>query len=100
MNKYANDIIPDHLTHPGEILKDELEAREMSQNKLAKKAKLTKSQVSQIINGERNITTTIAVKIEHALGIEAEFWVKMQNRYNRLKSLKELPELRKEIVFA
>ena len=100
MNRYANDIIPNHLTHPGEVLRDELEARKMSQNKLAKKANLTKSQVSQIISGERNITPVIAIKIEHALGIDGEFWVNIQNRYNRLKSLRELPRLRKKLEFA
>lgn len=100
MSKYANDMIPNHLTHPGEVLKDELVAREMSQNMLAKEAKLTKSQVSQIANCERNITPSIAIKLEYALGIDAEFWLNLQSRYNRLKSLKELPNLRKELITA
>lgn len=94
MNKYANDIIPSHLTHPGEVLKDELEARNMSQIELARKANLTKSQISQIINCERNITPLIAVKIEGVLKIDAEFWLKMQSRYNYLKALKTVPDLR------
>lgn len=100
MSKYANDMIPNHLTHPGEILKDELEARKISQIEVAKKAKLTKSQVSQIVNCRRNITTEVAIKLEHALGIDAEFWLNMQSRYSRLKSLKELPNLRKELITA
>ena len=100
MSKYANDMIPNHLTHPGEILKDELDARNMSQIELVKKTGLSKSQVSQIINCERNVSPLIAIKLEQALGIKAENWLNLQSRYSRLKSLKELPNLRKELITA
>ncbi len=34
--KLANDMVPGSAMHPGELLKDELEAREMKQIELAK----------------------------------------------------------------
>ncbi len=98
MSNYANDMIPDHLTHPGEVLLDELEAREMSQVDLAKATGLSKTHISQLISCQRNVTSLMALKLEKALGIEAENWINLQSRYDRLKSLKELPELRKEVA--
>ena len=50
MNKkkrFANDIIPGNVIHPGEIIHDELEAREMSQQELADKMKMSKSEIVQ-----------------------------------------------------
>jgi len=98
MHRYANDMIPSHLTHPGEILQDELEARDMSQMELARITGISKSHINQLISCKRNVTSAIAVRLEHALGIKAENWLNLQSRYNHLKSLKELPSLRKELV--
>ena len=80
--KIANDLIPGDIFHPGEHLKDELEAREMNQQDLADQLHLSKSEISLIINGHRNITPTIAVKLEEALGINAEFWMNIQIKYD------------------
>lgn len=72
-----NDIF-----HPGEFIKDELEARDMSQHDLCAKINLSKSEISLIINGHRNITAHIAVLLEKALGIDAEFWMTLQIKYD------------------
>lgn len=84
MNKLKNttlDLLPGDIFHPGEILKDELDARAFSQQKLAEETGLSKSEVSLIINGRRNITPLIAVKLEMILSIKAEFWMNLQVRY-------------------
>ena len=90
MNKkkrYANDMLPGDITHPGEILKEELDAREMSQQDLADKIKMSKSEISLLLNGHRNITPSIAVLLEKALGIDAELWMNLQMKYeiNRIR---------------
>ncbi len=80
--KIANDMIPGDIFHPGEHIKDELEARGMSQKELASKMGVSKSEVSQLVNGHRNISALAAVLLEKALGIDAEFWMNLQVRYD------------------
>ena len=69
----TNDLIPGDIFHPGEFVKDEMEARKMTQQELADKMHISKSEMSLLLNGHRNITPIIAIKLEKALGIDAEF---------------------------
>ncbi len=97
--KTANEMIPGDIFHPGEHLKDEIQAREMSQQELADKMGLSKSEVSLIINGHRKFTPLIALKLEVALGVKAEFWMNLQIKYEiDLLKLKYSEEVRKAKV--
>jgi len=78
----ANDMIPGDIIHPGEIIKDELDARDMSQQDLVDKIKMSKSEISLLLHGHRNITPTIAVLLEKAIGIDAEIWMNLQVKYD------------------
>ena len=84
--------------HPGKLLRDEIEAREMKQIELAKELGIAKNVMSEIINGKRNFTSELAVKLEDALGIKAEFWMKHQVAYEidkiRIKSRKSIQQTR------
>lgn len=79
--KLANDLVPGSAMHPGALLRDEIEARGMKQVELAKELGIAKNVMSEIIHGKRNITPELAVKLEDALGIKAEFWMKHQVTY-------------------
>lgn len=76
--KLANEMVPGSVNHPGILLKEELTARGMKQVDLAGQLGLAKNVLSEIINGKRNITPEIAVRLEKALDINAEFWMKYQ----------------------
>lgn len=84
MNKklYANDIVLTESFHPGEFIKDELEAREMKQKELSDKMEIAATVLSEIIHGKRNLTPVLALKLEASLGINAEFWMKLQITYD------------------
>lgn len=69
-------------THPGEVLKDELEERGISQRKFAESIGLGYSVLNEILNGHRPITTTSALIFEAALDIPADSLLKMQMKYN------------------
>jgi addiction module HigA family antidote len=90
----ANDLVPGWAMHPGELLRDELEAREMKQVALAKEIGIAENVMSEIINGKRNITPRLAVRLEEALGIKAEFWMRYQVTYEidkiRMKNKKSV----------
>lgn len=75
-------MIPGDIFHPGEHLKDEIDARGMSQQELADKTGLSKSAISSIMHGRRNITAIIALKLETALKVSAEFWMNLQIKFD------------------
>ena len=80
--KIANDLIPGDIIHPGEIIHDELQARDMNQQNLAAKMKMSKSEISLLLNGHRNITPFIAVRLEKAFSISAEVWMNLQMKHD------------------
>ena len=75
-------LIPFEATHPGEMIKDELKARGMTQKKLAEEAGVKPSVLSETINGKRSISLSVAVALEKALGIPADMWMNMQTQYD------------------
>lgn len=77
----ANDLIPGDIFHPGVFLAEELEYRGIKQAELARLIEVTRSDVSLVVNGRRNITIAFAIKLEKALGIKAETWMNLQMRY-------------------
>lgn len=82
VKKTANDLMPGDIFHPGEFIKDELEAREWSQQELADKMKVSKSEISLVIHGHRDINVKLAILLEKAMGIDAEFWMNLQVKYD------------------
>ena len=55
VKKNTDNLIPGDIFHPGEYIKDELAARGISQQVLADKMKVSKSEVSFVIRGHRDI---------------------------------------------
>ena len=68
--------------HPGEILEEELAARGLIKSAFAMELKIYPSHFSDILKGRRNISAAIAIKLEKALGISAEFWMRLQADYD------------------
>lgn len=82
----ANNLTPFEPTHPGEVLKDEIEYRGISQRKLALQMGISPTLLNEILNGKRSVSTQYALLFEAALGINADFWIRMQNRYDMQKA--------------
>ena len=78
----ANNLNPLHPTHPGCILKEELESRGISQRQLAKDMGISYSQLNEVLNEKRAISPELSLMFEAALGIDAEPLMNMQTRYN------------------
>ena len=100
-NMIANNLTPYEPTHPGEVLKEEIESRGVSQRKLAKEMGISYSLLNEVLNCKRPVLTEYALLLEAALGIEAEMLIKMQARYNMVvtkrnkKFLEKLNKVRK-----
>ena len=68
---------------PGDVLLEEfLRPMEITQNKLAKDINVPANRVSQIIHGKREITADTALRLGKYFGIEPEFWLNLQMRFN------------------
>ena len=68
---------------PGDVLLEEfLKPMEITQNQLAKDINVPANRVSQIIHGKREITADTALRLGKYFGIEPEFWLNLQVRYN------------------
>ena len=52
-NMIANNLKPFMPTHPGEVLKDELEFRGISQRGFAQKIGVSYSVLNEVLNGKR-----------------------------------------------
>lgn len=100
----ANDLQPFRPVHPGELLKDELEYRRISQRSLAKKLGLPYTAFNEILNSKRPVTTDFAMVMEAALGVSAGLLLRMQTDYNLQvaqsdsKLNKRLAEIRKIVA--
>ena len=76
-------------THPGEVLKDEIEERGISQRQLAESVGLTYSVVNEILNGHRPLTAKTALMFEAALDVPADSLMYLQTKYNMQTARKD-----------
>ena len=67
--------------HPGRILKRELQARELSANKLALALRVPAGRIIQILNGQRGISAETALRLAQFFGNTPQFWMNLQIRY-------------------
>lgn len=80
--KTTNNLTPFEATHPGILIKDEIDATpELSQKELAKQLGVKPSFLNEVIKGKRPITADLALVLEAALGISADYWIKFQSQY-------------------
>jgi HTH-type transcriptional regulator/antitoxin HigA len=72
---------PDMISTPGEILKDEMEARGLVQKDLAAILGWPVKLVSEIISGVKQITPQTALELGAALGTGPELWINLEANY-------------------
>ena len=77
-----NNKTPFLATHPGELIRDELKERDMTQKQLAELTGIKPSVLSETINGKRSVSLNMAMALEKALGIPAEIWMNLQTQYD------------------
>ena len=85
-NRIANNMTSSMLIHPGEMIKDEIIARGITQKVLAEKMGVSYTVFNEILNGKRPVTTEYALLLEAALGTDASIWIGLQTEYNMQKA--------------
>jgi addiction module HigA family antidote len=70
------------ISHPGRLLKRELDARSLSANRLALDLGVPSGRITDILNGRRSITADTAVRLGRYFGNGAPFWLDLQGQYD------------------
>lgn len=68
-------------TPPGATIKEQLLDRGMSQKEFAKRMEMSEKHISRLINGEVQLTSDMAVRLEMVLGVPAQFWSNLEAVY-------------------
>src|SRR3972149_1584433 len=86
--------------HPGEILLEEfLLPMGISQYRLAKDISVPQRRISEIVQGNRSITADTALRLGRYFGMEAQFWLNLQSRFDLLNAETQLAKrLDKEVI--
>lgn len=68
--------------HPGEILmEDFIEGFGITQHKLAVSIGVPPRRINEIVHGKRAITADTALRLGRYFGVEPQFWLNLQSRY-------------------
>jgi antitoxin HigA-1 len=69
--------------HPGEILKREfLEPMNITPYRLSVDIGVTKTRISEVLNGKRRISADTALRLARYFGNSAHFWLNLQVHYD------------------
>lgn len=82
MGTNIKQLTPAIAIHPGEILKDELESRDIKQKDFSMLTGIPQTQLNEIIKGKRGINADIALIIGNALKMDAILWLNLQSSYD------------------
>ena len=87
---------PDVAIPPGEVLAEELEARGLTQSRLARLMHRPLQAINEIVRGRKRITGATALELGDALGTSAELWIRLEADYELNKArLARNPETRR-----
>ena len=78
MVELPENFRPDSALHPGKFLQQEIAARRMSGEALARLAQQPQAVIDAILAEQRDVTADAARAIGGALGVDAQFWLNLQ----------------------
>ena len=73
--------MPREAIHPGETLREDLDALGMSAAELARRIEVPVNRITEILNGRRAVTGDTALRLGHFFGTSGEFWLNLQKLY-------------------
>ena len=80
------------IVHPGEILKEELDALGITPTELARQIDVPPNRISQIVAAKRGISGDMALRLDHWFGTGPEFWLNLQMQHDLAVAEKEIGE--------
>jgi len=96
MNKDKNEYESPVVFHPGETLKEKMIELVVGPGELAFRSGLDIGLIENIMNGEEDIDSNVAKKLEEVLGISSSFWLGKQKSWDNRKREEKLAKLKLE----
>lgn len=81
-----NQYYPESVTHPGEILLEALEERELGAKEFAVRTGKPEKTITAVLKGESAITPDMAVLFERVLKIPTHFWMEAQRNFDEYQA--------------
>lgn len=78
----ANNMEPFEPTHPGEVLKDEIDYRGISVKQLAEDIGVSYGELDKVTKGKLAMSPKMALLCEQSLGIPAYIFLRLQSDYD------------------
>ena len=69
-------------THPGEILKDELQANGMSAHRFGLELGVPPTRIAEILKGRRSVSPETALRLAAYLGGSPKVWLRLQTDFD------------------
>jgi len=82
LSSKGKELQTDVALHPGEIIEDELGAREIKKAAFAALLGIKPGHLSELLRGKRHVSAATALKLEKLLNIPAEYWMRVQVQYD------------------
>lgn len=83
------------VAHPGEYIREELEARNLSQRDLAFILGCPEQSLTLILNGKRGVSVEMAKQLAHAFDVSPELFVNLQRAYDLAHAQEPNPDIAK-----
>ncbi len=86
---------------PGSTIREQLQNRGMTQKEFAVRMEMSPKHISKLINGEVQLTSDMAMRLESVLGIPAVFWSNLEAIYrDKIVKVKNENEMEKDMEYA
>ena len=76
--------------HPGYIIAMEIEARQLKKQDVAHSLGIRPQHLSELLGEKRNISATLALKLEQIFEMDADYWMRVQSGYDLINARKKL----------
>ena len=84
--------------HPGEILRDELDALDMSAKAFAEALDVPGKRITAILKGQRGVTADTALRLSRYLGTTPQVWLNLQKAFElRVAELESGKDIAKRV---
>lgn len=80
--------------HPGLNVKDALDELNVSVSDAADALGMPRKQLNEVVDGRSNITAGIAIRLEKGLGSTADFWLRLQMKYDLAQAQQQAASIR------
>jgi addiction module HigA family antidote len=79
MPKKRDRMMPEH---PGKLLKEEMDERGLSIQRLAQDLRVPATRIHAIVHGRRGITADTSARLGRYLGVSSGYWLRLQGDYD------------------